>query len=196
MGRSTKSSSQRSRSTSSPSPSVLRELVLRLQAFQREAHSVLSVHETSSASRLVQLEKSYKDLGALSLRQDELLRQALRCVESELFRAAHVMAWAGFMDFLEEKLASDGLKRLRGVRPKWKASSVEELRENTGEYQLIEAARDLGLCSKTEMKAFHGLLNKRNECAHPSDHFPLLNETLGYIAEILQRIGRLQPRKL
>ena len=175
---------------------MLESLLRRLREFEREAHAILSVHETSSNSRVVLLEKSYRDLGALTLRQDELFRQSLRCIESELFRAAHVMAWAGFMDFLEEKLASDRLKRLRKLRPNWKASSVEELRENTPEYQLIEVARELGLCTKTEMKALHGLLNKRNECAHPSDYFPLLNETLGYIAEVLQRVGQLKARKL
>jgi len=174
---------------------MLSELLGRVRAFQREAHQVLSVHE-ASRSRIVLLEDTYKRLGALSLRQDELFRQALRCIENELFRAAHVMAWAGFMDFLEEKIAGDGLKKLRGLRPTWKASSVEELRESVVEFQLIEAAKELGLCTKTEMKALHGLLNKRNECAHPSDYFPSLNESLGYASEILQRMGQLQPKSL
>ena len=154
---------------------------------------ILAVHETAP-SRIVLLEDTYKRLGTLSLRQDELVRQALRCIENELFRAAHVMAWAGFMDFVEEKLSSDGLKKLHALRPAWKASSVEELRESVVEYQLIEAARDLGLCTKTEGKALHGLLNKRNECAHPSNYFPSLNESLGYVSEVLQRIGQMQPK--
>lgn len=166
-----------------------------VRAFEKEAHSILAVHE-AAPSRLIVLEDTYRKLKALSLKQDELIRQALRCVESDLFRAAHVMAWAGFMDFYEEKLASDGLKKLRTLRPKWRAGSIEELREEVNEYQLIDAARDLALCGKTESKALHGLLNKRNECAHPSDYFPSLNETLGYISEILQRIGTLQSRKL
>ena len=174
---------------------MLSELLGRVRAFQREAHQVLSVHE-AAPSRIVLLEHTYRRLGALSLRQDELLRQALRCIENELFRAAHVMAWAGFMDFLEEKMASDGLKKLQAMRPAWKASSIEELRESVVEYQLIEAARDLGLCSKTEGKALHGLLNKRNECAHPSNYFPSLNESLGYASEILQRIGQMQPKNV
>ena len=100
------------------------------------------------------------------------------------------------MDFLEEKLASDGLKKLRAIRPAWKVATVEELRETVVEFQLIEVTRDLGLCTKTEMKALHGLLNKRNECAHPSDYFPSLNESLGYVSEILQRIGQLQPKNM
>jgi len=166
-----------------------------VRAFEKEAHSILSVHE-ASPSRLVVLEDTYRKLRALSLKQDELIRQALRCVENDLYRAAHVMAWAGFMDFYEEKLASDGLKKLHAVRPNWKGVSIEELREEVNEYQLIDAARALALCGKTEAKALHGLLNKRNECAHPSDYFPSLNETLGFISEILQRIAALQPRKL
>ena len=174
---------------------MISKLLDRARAFECEAHQVLSVHE-STPSRIVLLENTYKRLTALSVRQDELLRQALRCIENELFRSAHVMAWAGFMDFLEEKLASDGLKKLRAIRPGWKATTVEELRENVVEFQLIEATRDLGLCTKTEMKALHGLLNKRNECAHPSDYFPSLNESLGYVSEILQRIGLLQPKSV
>src|SRR5438034_3417142 len=108
---------------------MLSELLSRVSGLQREAHQVLSVHE-AAGSRIVLLEDTYKRLGSLTLRQDELLRQALRCIENELFRAAHVMAWAGFMDFLEEKIASDGLKKVRTLRPAWKASSVEELRES------------------------------------------------------------------
>lgn len=171
------------------------QLLDRVRAFQREAHHVLSVHE-AAPSRIVLLEDTYKRLSALSIRQDELLRQALRCIENELFRAAHVMAWAGFMDFLEEKLASDGLKKLRAIRPAWKTATVEELREAVVEFQLIEAAKGLGLCTKTEAKALQGLLNKRNECAHPSNYFPSLNESLGYVSEILQRIGQMQPKNL
>lgn len=63
------------------------------------------------------------------------------------------------------------------------------------DFQLIEAARKLGLCTKTFMKALHGLLNKRNECAHPSDFFPDLNEALGYLSEIFKRIETLNARR-
>ena len=124
------------------------------------------------------------------------MRQALRCVENELFRAAHVMAWAAFMDFLEEKLASDGLAKVRNVRATWKAKSIEELREHQPEYQIVDVAQAIGLCGKSETKALLGLLNKRNECAHPSGYYPHLNETLGYISELLQRLGRLAPKTL
>lgn len=174
---------------------MLRQYLKQALTFEREAHTILAIHE-SAPSRLILLEDTYKKLGILSIRQDELFRQALRCIENELFRAAHVMAWAGFMDFVEGKIASDGLIKLRAIRPNWKTGNIEELRENAVEYQLIEAVRDLGLCSRTEMKGMHGLLNKRNECAHPSDYFPLLNESLGYISEILQRVAHLQSKAI
>jgi hypothetical protein len=173
----------------------LKLLLARVQGFERDAHAVLATHE-AAGSRVIVLEESYEKLSKLSLKQDELFRQALRCVEHKLYRAAHVLAWAGFMDFLEEKLGSDGLAKLRAARTGWKAGSIEELRENVVEYQLIEVSKDLGLCSKTQMKALHGMLNKRNECAHPSDFYPDMNDTLGYISELLTRVTILQTKTL
>ncbi len=172
----------------------LEEFTQRLHRFESEAHKILSIHE-SAKSRVVRLEDTYRTLGGLTIKQDELLRQALRCVENGLYRAAHVMAWAGFMDFLEEQLAADGFQRLKIARPNWKFSAIEDLRDQFTEHSIIEASKDAGLCSKSQMKALHGLLNKRNECAHPSDYFPDLNESLGYISELLKRIESLRVKK-
>lgn len=170
-------------------------LLERTRAFEAEAHEILGSHERAP-SRIYLLDKTYEDLEHLTLKQDDLFRQAIRCVEHELFRAAHVLAWAAFMDFLQEKLAEDGLRRLGQEYPKWNTSSIEELREEVPEYQLIEAARKLGLCRKSQMKALKGLLNRRNECAHPSDYYPGYNETLGYISEVLNRVRLLQPKSI
>jgi hypothetical protein len=166
-----------------------------VRRFEAEAHVILGRHEDSK-SRVTNLGTTYAKLTGLSLSQDELFRQALRCTENELFRAAHLMAWAGFVDFLDEKLASDGFTKLKTARTNWTFASVEDLREVSTEYARIEAAKVIGLCTKTEMKAYHGLLNKRNECGHPSSYFPDLNETLGYISELLKRIADLQKRTL
>lgn len=174
---------------------VIRDYVSRVNNFKKEIHEILSVHE-DSPSRVVLLDRTYDDLTNLSVKQDELLRQSLRCVESGLFRAAHVMAWAGFMDFIEEKISEDSLVKLKSVRPKWNTKSVEELRESTPEFQIIDVTKDLGLCVKSQVKALHGLLNKRNECAHPNGYFPNLNETLGFVSEIIQRIKQIQPKKV
>ncbi|MEE9554187.1 MAG: hypothetical protein V3W18_07810 [candidate division Zixibacteria bacterium] len=158
-----------------------------ISQFVGEAHKILSIQE-SSTSRVIVLDKTYKQLAVLSLKQDELIRQALRCVENKLYRASHVIAWAAIMDFIEEKISTNGLKELTMIRPKWKTSSLEELREYHSEYQIIEAGRDLSLYGKNMCKALLGFLNTRNECAHPSNYYPDMNETLGYISNILNRI--------
>lgn len=173
----------------------VQEIYHKVQVFEKEAHKILGKHETAP-SRIILLDKTYTKLSGLSLQQDDLFRQALRCVENELFRAAHVMAWAGFMDFLEEKLALEGFKALKSIRPKWSFTGVEDLREHVPEYQLIEASQALGLCTNKEKKALLGLLNKRNECAHPGDYSPGLNESLGFISELLRRIHALKGKTL
>lgn len=165
-------------------------------AFEDEAHQILSKYE-GSQSRIVSLDKKRSQLKGLSLQQDELFQQALACTERGIFRAAHVMAWTGFMDFLEQKLASDGLVKLKSVKTVWnKYGTIDEIRENVPELQIIEASRDIGLLSKSEAKTLIGLLSKRNECAHPSGYKPDLDESLGYISELLNRIVKLQAKSL
>lgn len=164
--------------------------------FEDEAHQILSKHENAQ-SRVISLDRTRSRLAVLSLQQDELFQQALACIERGIFRAAHVMAWAGFMDFLEQKLSSDGLVKVKSVKTGWgKYSTIEEIRENVPEFQLVEAARDVGLLSKPETKTLLGLLSKRNECAHPSNYRPALNESLGYVSELLNRIEQLHPKSL
>lgn len=173
---------------------LLREYATRAAAFEKDAHEILGRHEQAK-SRVVILEETYAKLDELSVDQDELMRQALRCVEQGLYRAAHVMAWAAFIDFYERILASDNLNALRNARPAWsRTSTVEELREYQSEHSLIDLAQPLGIASKNEMKALQGLLNKRNQCAHPSSFKPGLNDALGYISELLHYFRLLQGR--
>lgn len=173
----------------------LAPLVARVRAFEVEAHAILAKHE-AARSRVVILEDTYQRLATLSLQQDDLLRQALRCSEQGLYRAAHVMAWAGFADFLFEKLASDGLTKLRAHRPKWAGKDIFEMAEYVPERQFVDVCRDLDLATKNEVKQMDSLLDRRNECAHPSAYYPDLNMTLGYISQLLQVIEQLRPRSL
>lgn len=107
------------------------------------------------------------------------------------------MAWTAFIDYLEEKLGSDGLIKVRQSNPNWaQYKDLVELRENVPEKQIIDVARKVGLISKTEMNTIQGLLSKRNEYAHPSSYNPGLNEALGYLDELIKRIVVLQNRKL
>jgi hypothetical protein len=144
--------------------------------------------------RSITIEETYASLQKLSVKQDELFRQSLRCIESELYRAAHVLAWAALMDFIEEQLGKDAFVGVNRVKTNWKVKTVEDLRDVGSDFQIIDALRDTGLCTKTQEKALKGLLNKRNECAHPTDYFPDLNQSLGYLSEILNRIATFQKR--
>jgi hypothetical protein len=168
----------------------LPEVVRRIVALEVDAQRLLAVHESAPA-RAISLEDSYRRLGRMSVQQDELFREALRAVEVGLFRASHVLAWAGFVDFLHVLVTVQGGAALQAVRPNWTVASAEDLRDYA-DYQVIETGKELGLYNKTVMKALHGLLNKRNEAAHPSDYFPNMNETLGYVSEIFHRVDRLK----
>lgn len=172
---------------------ILQNVLARVHAFEKEAHRMLARHE-ATVSRVITLEDTYSTLSGLSLNQDKLFREALRCVENQLFRAAHVMAWAGFMDYLENKMMNEYLVELKAAYPKWNISIIEDLREQVPEHQQIMACRTVKLLSKTEEKAFLGLLNTRNECAHPSSYSPDLNESLGFISQLLNRIKTLQKK--
>jgi hypothetical protein len=172
----------------------IEELFRRTAAFRKATNLVLAKVETSSA-RIITVEESYNQIGGLSVKQDDLFRQALRCIQSELFRAAYVMSWAAFVDFFHNKLAEDNLVKLKAVRPNWKLSDITDLREQS-DFQLIEAAAEMHFISKTEKKALQGLLNSRNECAHPEDYYPGLNEALGYLSALISRVKTLKSRTL
>lgn len=172
------------------------ELVRNVEAVRRETTAILASHESATVARVITLNETYEKLSYLNLKQDDLLRQALRCAEYELFRAAHVMAWAAVMDLILEKISSDGLVKLRAERPKWKGADISEMAEYVPESQFVDVLKDLGLCSKNEIKGFRSLLDRRNECAHPTDYYPDLNATLGYISELLARAAKLAPKSL
>jgi len=171
---------------------VVRRTIERADLLAADAHRMLASVE-SSGSRIITLDESFKVLGELSVKQDDLFREALRCVEAQLYRPAHVMAWAAFVDFVHDILAQDDFLKLNQVRPLWSVKDREDLREH-GDYQVIEAAEKCGIYGKTMKKALLGLLNKRNECAHPEDYRPDLNETLGYISELFKRVKSLRKK--
>lgn len=120
------------------------------------------------------------------------MEEALRCVEYGLYRPARVAAWVAAIDFCHE-WAADAVRlaEVQRVRPKWSVNDVQDFRIQT-DFAFFEALRDAGLIMKSTMKAFHGLLNKRNECAHPEDYSPSINDTLGYLDELMKRIDRLK----
>jgi len=172
----------------------LEDVIRRTSSFVTEAHQILAVHETAP-SRVILLDDTYKELQSLSLQQDDLLRQALRCVENRLYRASHILAWIALADLIQNVLASDGFRKLNAVRASWNIKSVEQLQEEINEFQLVEVCKDVKLITRSEMRVLHGYLSKRNLCAHPSNFFPDYNQTLGYMADILNTIKNIQNKK-
>lgn len=171
--------------------------LIRTKEFEIAAHLILGANEGASRSRVMNLNQAYAKVGALNVRQDEMMKESLRCVEYGLNRAAYVMSWAACMDLIKEKLASDGLVKLRSQRPNWpQDADIDELAEKFPEYQLIDSLKEVGLTGKNETSALKGLLQRRNECAHPTGYIPTHNETLGYISEIIQRVQRLAGKTI
>ncbi|MBB2940658.1 hypothetical protein FB565_000362 [Actinoplanes lutulentus] len=136
--------------------------------------------------------ESYKKLTQLNLKQDKLLREALQCAEHGLYRSAHVTAFAAFMDYIHEWIVTDAtrLGLIQKSYPTWNVNQAADLREQK-DHTLFEVLKRQGLITNATMKALHGLLAKRNECAHPADYEPGINDTLGYLDEMIKRISAL-----
>lgn len=172
-------------------------VVERAAIFEAEAHALLETYEDAHRSRVIKLGDVLGRLSALNLRQENLFRQALRCAENGLYLAAHVMAWAALMDLYEEKLGSDGLVKVHAAYPKWAIhSTLEDLRENIKEYQLIEAGKRIKLLTNGQMRSLHGHLNARNQAAHPTGFDPGINETLGYVESLIKLGAVIDAKKL
>lgn len=184
------------RGTTDPAD-VVRLVRDRVADFEAEAHSILGSQETASKSRVISVDHTRAQLQGLSVRQHDLLGEALDCVQYGIYRAAHVVAWQAFIDLLQEKLTSDGLVKVKQVRPNWtKVTSLDELRDEVSEYHQVEVARVLNLLTKGEMKTLHGMLSTRNLCAHPSSYKPGLNTALGYVSALINWMAQLQPKTL
>jgi len=160
--------------------------------FQQEAHKILSIHESAKKSRVIMLHASFEKLKMLSIKEEALFKEALNCIENGFNRSAIILSWVGFMHFVLDKIDAYGVQNVKMKKLSWNYNSIEELIEKQTEYAIIELLMEIRYCSKTEKKALHGLLNKRNECAHPSSHIPDMNESLGYISELFKRIEQIQ----
>ena len=156
---------------------------------RKKGNLILSKYE-SSTSRTITIDSSYKRLRKLSLRQEELFQEAFKGIEYGIFRSSIVLAWAAFIDFLADKIGEDNFTKLN-ARKNWSISSTDDLREKASDSIIIECASELGLINKNTAKNLRGLLAKRNECGHPSEYKPGLNDTLGYIDELLKSIELL-----
>jgi hypothetical protein len=159
---------------------------------QAELAKLLAKRERS-AHRVMTLTESYEKLTKLNIKQDSLFREALQCAEHGLYRSAHVTSFAALVDFVHEWIATDPtrLATIQTNYPAWNIKQAADFREQK-DHSLFEVMKKQALISNSMMKALHGLLAKRNECAHPEDYEPGINDTLGYLDEMMKRIAALQ----
>ena len=160
---------------------------------QADLSRVLAKHETST-HRVMTVTESYEKLAKLNIKQEMLFREALQCAEHGLYRSAHVTSFAALMDFLHEWIAADAqrLALIQANYPAWNIKGAADLREQK-DHTLFEVLKKQGLITNSLMKALQGLLAKRNECAHPEDYEPGINDTLGYLDEMMKRIAAFSP---
>jgi hypothetical protein len=87
--------------------------------------------------------------------------------------------------------------KIHGAYPKWVAhATLEDLRENIKEHQLIEAGKKIKLLTNGQMKSLLGHLNARNQAAHPTGFDPGINETLGYIESLIKLAAIIEAKTL
>jgi hypothetical protein len=173
---------------------ILKQYLINVEKFTHDAHTILSTHESSIKSRAIILEDTLKKISDLSLRQDELFKEAIRCIENELYRASVVMAWNGFIDYFFEKIPQEDFQKIKKRNTNWKYDTIEKMIEYQSEYSIIEVMKSVDLISKTEMKTLHGFLNTRNKCGHPSDYFPDKNEAVGYLSSLINQIKMFKEK--
>lgn len=162
----------------------------KIASFVGEAQDILGKSEGAYVSRAFNAHESLKRVGELSFEQADSLKQAVRCVEADLHKAAIVMAWTALADLLYD-YGGQKIHSIQAVRPKWKCSDRQTLCEDQGDYAIISALKEAKCISKADMKSLHGLLHQRNQCAHPSDYFPTPNQALGYIDAVISEAGKL-----
>lgn len=175
--------------------SIAKEWSGRLGRFRDSYHALAAGHEGTS-SRVFTVGATRRELKSLSVTQQDLLEQAIRCVEIGLNRPSLVMCWAAFIDYLVCTLTTGGMARLHAAYPGWAhLKNAEDLRESTPEFQLIDAFEKLGHISKGDCKTLKGLLSQRNQAAHPGSQNPDTNIALGYISKIIQTLSAIETRR-
>ncbi len=154
----------------------------------REEHLRIASRAQASRSRAASIEVTLRGIQALSARQDELLKESAMAAHYGLYRSAHVAAFAALVDAVHQRAHRLGLlSAIQAKRAKWTVASVDDLQEYS-DFQVSEVCKEVGAISRSQLKSFHGLLHRRNQCAHPSDYTPSLDETLGFMSETLKLI--------
>lgn len=141
----------------------------------------------ASKSRAASVEVTLKRVQSLSSKQSALMDESAKAAAYALYRSAHVAAFAALADALHVRIDRLGKLAALTANRKWKLAQIEDLQDYS-DYQVAEAAKEVGALTKTQMRTFHGLLHLRNQCAHPTGYDPDLDQTLGYLSSTLKEL--------
>jgi len=176
----------------------IEKILKNVGAFENELTEILSAHEGSNR-RTITLDGTLKKLESLTVRQKTFFREAIVCMKHDLFRASHVMAWIGFIDFFLEKICSNNCNSIKsyGSTKYNSVSNPQELREETpSEHQQIVLGKSIRFINEKTKRALIALLDKRNDCAHSgsSTYKASLNSSLAYVNELFDYIDKLKNK--
>jgi hypothetical protein len=136
-----------------------------------------------------------REVAVLSAMSSSEFGTAHKALEQNLLRPAHVAAWNGYVALAIMRLADNDFDDLRKARPKWTGSSVEELAMRTPGRALIDLLVEFYLVDADQEFALAELLQRRNDCAHPTSFEPTIEQTTAYLDEILTRALALAKRR-
>jgi hypothetical protein len=165
----------------------LEDLLARRDSAERAAHKILEGHE-AAASRVVFLQDSFRNVHGLPVDVAAYYEEALRALGIGCYRAAMVLAWAGFIHPLTAAMVQRHGPLLTSHYPKWKTGSVAALLDSAPEAQILEAGKKVGLFSNQKLNLYRGWLTSRNQCAHPTLYLPSRNVALGFVDGIVSEV--------
>ena len=172
----------------------LEDWIARASMARRVAHQALAKHE-GAASRVVLLENLTKSLSGTPVDVQDYFREAIACLESELYRSGIVLAWAGHFHLFSEICYRKHEADIRAARPKWAFKDLAELKESVTESHFLIVAKDVKFTSKPQLRMLDGQLAQRNQCAHPTLYRPSMNAAIGYVDDMIrQTLSCLRPR--
>jgi hypothetical protein len=164
---------------------IVQEWNRRAARAREDAHRILAGHERSVSSRVIILEDLMKRLAPLPIDVESYFKEAVKCLEVRLTRAAIVLSWSGFFQLFAERLYADYEQDIRANR-NWSFKDLSDLKEQRTEHAIIEVAKVVGMINNAKRRDYQGDLSKRNRCAHPTMYQPSLNTAIGFVDEMIR----------
>ena len=137
-------------------------------------------------------------LEALPIAQQRYFSEGLHCIQyARAPRAAIVLGWAGFMDALHRRLASE----LQALQPKYAArfpklserhrlndlATVREL----DDWQALDLGLEMAYYAKSLLTQLNAMRDQRNHCAHIEEYPVTIEMALFFYASIANYTGQL-----